>query len=211
MRLAADTLAFERDLWRQGFKCLAGVDEAGRGPLAGPVVAAAVVFRPNQKQLPGIDDSKRLSPQMRDKAFKLIHKKAWSVGIGAASEEEIDALNIRRASLLAMQRAVEALTLPAEYCLCDGREMPAFGMNGLPLIKGDQRSMSIAAASIIAKVTRDRIMIEYDALYPQYGFARHKGYPTLQHLIAIRTHGFCPIHRRSFHPKFLYDQPGDQL
>ncbi len=201
-----DLLYFEQRLWANGIRCIAGVDEAGRGPLAGPVVAAAVVFRPHQALLPGINDSKKLSAKQREKAFSSIYENAWAVAIGMATESEIDQLNIRCATFLAMERAVAALSVKVEHCLVDGHELPLSIMHGEAIIKGDQRSMSIAAASIVAKVTRDRLMIEYDGQYPQYGFAQHKGYPTAAHLQALRLHGLCPIHRRSFHPKLLNDQ-----
>jgi len=196
-----DMLQIERSLWNRGFSRVAGVDEAGRGPLAGPVVAAAVVFPAGQSMLSGIDDSKRLTPRQRERFFEAIYKSALAVGVGLADEAEIDRINILQATFLAMNRAVMSLTAQIDYLLVDGRDMPFTDHAGESLIRGDARSMSIAAASIIAKVTRDRIMAEYDLHYRQYGFARHKGYPTRRHIEAIAQHGYCPIHRRSFRLK----------
>lgn len=193
-------LVHEKELWRQGCRFVAGVDEAGRGPLAGPVVAAAVVFFPTP-EIPLIDDSKKLNEKMRDLLFGEITHKAGSYGIGVAEVEEIDRLNIFHASLLAMRRALERLSVQPEHILVDGN---AFSHETVPfttLVKGDARCYSIAAASILAKVTRDRMMLEYDQQYPQYGFCRHKGYATDEHLNAIEEYGYCPLHRRSFNPK----------
>jgi ribonuclease HII len=192
------TLELEHELWAAGIERIAGLDEAGRGPLAGPVVAAAVIL-PRGVELPGVDDSKKLSPHRRERLFDAICSQALAFGIGMADHETIDRINILQASILAMHRAVEALRVPAEFLLVDGN---AFSHERLPfrtVIGGDGRSLSIAAASILAKVTRDRLMTEYDAEYPGYGFAQHKGYGTPQHLEAIRQRGTCPIHRRSFH------------
>lgn len=187
----------------QGIRVLAGIDEVGRGPLAGPVVAAAVIFPSHQSYINGINDSKKLSPWQREKMVEEIKDKAMALMIGMASEQEIDEINILRATHLAMHRAVASLSMQPEYLLIDGRDMPFQHLPGKAVVKGDCLSMSIAAASIIAKVTRDHIMREYDSLFPQYGFARHKGYSTQLHIQAIRTYGFCPIHRRSFKPKAL--------
>ncbi len=205
-----DWLYYERELWRSGFCHVAGVDEAGRGPLAGPVVAAAVVFRPDAPPIDGINDSKQLSASRREELFKTIIASATSIGVGSASPEEIDRFNILQATYLAMARAIALLIPPPDQLLIDGRGMPRSGVPGRALVKGDCLSMSIAAASIIAKVTRDQIMVNYDALHPAYGFAGHKGYPTEGHIKAIRQHGLCPIHRRSFHPRALNEIPGPQ-
>lgn len=190
-------LTYEKDARRKGHKVIAGVDEVGRGPLAGAVVAAAVIL-PEDIRIKGLDDSKKLTPLKRDSLYEEIMDKAlcWSVGI--ASVEEIDTLNIYRASLQSMKRAVEGLAKCPEYLLVDAVQVPEVTMPQLPIIKGDGLSLSIAAASVIAKVTRDRMMDELDKTYPQYGFARHKGYGTREHIEAIRKHGPCPLHRRSF-------------
>ena len=185
----------------------AGVDEAGRGPLAGPVVAAAVILPPDYRN-PLICDSKKLSPARRERAFSLIHEEAAACAVAFASPEEIDKINILQASLLAMRRAVEALPLPPDFLFVDGNHrIPCdrrilCGLFQEPLIGGDRRCLSVAAASILAKVTRDRIMAEFDLEYPGYGFADHKGYPTLKHFEAIRRLGPCPIHRRTFRGVF---------
>jgi len=193
-------LQFERALWQQGCRFVAGVDEAGRGPLAGPVVAAAVVYD-GAPSIPMIDDSKKLSNSKREALFQKITQHAHAFGIGVATVGEIDSINIYHASLLAMRRAVENLTVRPNHLLVDGN---AFGESAIPvttIVKGDARSYAIASASILAKVTRDRMMTEYDRQFPGYGFARHKGYATRQHLDAIEKMGYCALHRRSFHPK----------
>ncbi len=178
------------------------MDEAGRGPLAGPVVAACVAL-PADFPLDGIRDSKTLSPAQRERAFARILADALAVGIGQADAEEIDALNILRATHLAMRRAVEALApaLALSLVLVDGLAVPPLPCSAQrALVRGDSLSASIAAASIVAKVTRDRLMCEADLLYPQFGFAGHKGYGAPSHLAALRAHGPCPLHRRSFAP-----------
>ena len=191
-------LQHEARLWHAGFHLVAGIDEAGRGPLAGPVVAAAVIF-PIGTFIEGIDDSKRLSPRRREYLFDLIQEKALCLGIGKCSPEEIDDINILQASLKAMRRAVEKLSEAPDHLLIDGRwELPGYEGSQEALVKGDSRCFSVAAASIIAKVTRDRIMREYHATFPQYGFDRHKGYPSKAHREAIKKYGYCDIHRRSF-------------
>jgi ribonuclease HII len=176
---------------------IAGLDEAGRGPLAGPVVAAAVVLPPKGKWT-GVDDSKKLSPAQREKIFPLLFEKALGVGVGIVEAQEIDRLNILQASLRAMQLAVEKLPLPPDFLLIDGIHALRFPLPQQTIPKGDQRCLSIAAASIVAKVTRDRLMTAYHDQYPQYNFARHKGYGTKEHLQAIRKYGCCPLHRQSF-------------
>ncbi len=180
-----------------GFRHIAGVDEAGRGPLAGPVVAAAVIL-PLDQDFPGIDDSKRLSAKKRERLFEEIHAAAIGVGVGMVGPGEIDALNIRKASLLAMKKAVMALPAAPDFCLVDGRDEIPFAIPQAPVIKGDRRSLSVAAASIIAKVTRDRLMCAYHEQYPGYGFDRNMGYGTRQHREALKRIGPSPIHRRSF-------------
>lgn len=197
-------LRCERALWGSGIRFIAGVDEVGVGPLAGPVIAAAVVL-PEGVRERGVDDSKRLTALQRDQMAARIRAVALAVGVGRAEVEEIDRINIYQAALLAMRRAVEALPLSPEQILVDARTIPGVSTPQTPMIRGDQRSYSIAAASIIAKVTRDALMAELDREYPQYGFARHMGYATAEHLAAIERHGPCPLHRRSFAP---VRQPG---
>ena len=190
-------LAFENQAMLNGYKVIAGVDEAGRGPLAGPVVSAAVIL-PENFDIPGINDSKKLSEKKREALFPVIQKRAIAFGIGLADHKEIDQINILQASLLSMKRAVEALSVTPDYLLVDGKFNIACTIDQRSVIKGDALSLSIAAASILAKVTRDRIMADLDLQYPEYGFKRHKGYPTKAHKDAILTHGPCPVHRRSF-------------
>ena len=192
-------LRYERNLWNEGKKYVAGLDEAGRGPLAGPVVAAAVVFYENP-QISMINDSKKLTEEVREYLFDLILNETLC-GIGAAEVGEIDRINIYQASFLAMDRALENLDTQPEHLLVDGRAFPRNDIPFTTIVKGDSISYSVAAASILAKVTRDRMMREYDQEFPQYGFANHKGYATREHLDAIEEFGYCPIHRRSFHPK----------
>lgn len=189
---------------------LCGIDEVGRGPLAGNVVAACVVLDLRGKPIPGIDDSKKLSPEAREELAPLIRERALAYGVGEATVEEIDRLNIYHASHLAMRRALEALAASAApecarpaLVLVDGnRTVPGVAYPQRALVGGDALSASIAPASILAKVARDRALVEADALYPQYGFARHKGYPTREHREALRLHGPCPLHRRSFRLEF---------
>lgn len=190
-------LAFEKQAILDGYKVIAGVDEAGRGPLAGPVVSAAVVL-PEKFDVPGINDSKKLSEKKREALFPLIQNQAIAFGIGMADHGEIDRINILQASLLSMKRAVEDLGLTPDYLLIDGKFTIDSTIDQRPVIKGDALSLSIAAASILAKVTRDRIMKDLDLRYPVYGFSRHKGYPTKAHKEAILTHGPSPVHRKSF-------------
>ena len=193
---------FEHAAMEEGFSLICGVDEAGRGPLAGPVCAAAVILPPDL-ELEGLNDSKKLSEKRREALYPLICEQALAYGIAFASEQEIDELNILQATFLAMRRAVRQLGQKPDLALVDGNREPDFG--DIPvrtIIKGDSRSANIAAASILAKVTRDRFMLEQDAAYPQYGFAVHKGYGTQKHYAALREFGPCPIHRRSFLKKF---------
>ncbi len=190
-------LKWERSLWKKGIKLIAGIDEAGRGPLAGPVVAAAVIFPKKIKPF-DLNDSKKLSPRQREKFYELIWDQAMAVGIGYSNEKIIDEINILQATYRAMREAVASLPIIPDYVLVDGREIPDLNIQQTAIVKGDGKCFSIAAASIIAKVTRDRLMIEYDRKYPNYNFARHKGYPTKKHIQAILKHGTCPIHRASF-------------
>ena len=188
---------FEEKARRQGFQVIAGLDEAGRGPLAGPVVAAAVVL-PRTRSISGVADSKTLKAEQREKALSLIRKGALGIGVGIVEAEEIDRLNILQASLKAMELALQDLSLTPDCLLIDGLHTLRLPLNQQAIIKGDGRCLSIAAASIVAKVTRDRLMVDYHERYPQYNFARHKGYGTREHLQAIREHGCCPLHRQSF-------------
>ncbi|MEE9357899.1 ribonuclease HII [Candidatus Vondammii sp. HM_W22] len=178
---------------------IAGVDEVGRGPLAGPVVAAAVILDPNAT-ITGLADSKKLSEKRREALAVEIEKKALSWALGRAEVEEIDEINILHASLLAMKRAVEALDMPAEHALIDGNRCPDLPCSAEAIIGGDGSEPAISAASIIAKVARDREMVDLDSRYPGYGLAKHKGYPTKVHIEALKTLGVTEIHRRSFGP-----------
>ena len=188
---------FELACQQSGYKQIAGIDEAGRGALAGPVIAAAVIL-PAHCNIKGLRDSKQLSPKQRVYLFDEIHNVAVSIGIGSADHRVVDRLNVLQATLLAMQKAVEKLTPAPDYLLVDGLDLPEVSIVGEAIPKGDSRSYSIAAASIVAKVTRDRLMVELDPIYPNYGFSRHKGYPTSQHRQAIAQFGASDIHRRTF-------------
>ncbi len=202
-------LTFESACHARGLSWIAGVDEAGRGPLAGPVAAAAVIL-PRGFACPGLDDSKKISPAGRDVFFEIITTDPeiiWSVA--TANHEEIDRINILRATHLAMRRAVEALQQKPDFCLIDGLPVRDFHIPHQGIVKGDGISLSIAAASIIAKVTRDRIMLKIDREFPQFGFAKHQGYGTKAHLEALRTHGPCRHHRRSFQPVAQLTLPFD--
>lgn len=196
-RRLAMLLERERALWAAGIERIAGVDEAGVGPLAGPVVAAAVVFPPGEG-LPGVDDSKRLLPGRRVELAASIRAAAAAVSVAVVEPAEIDRVNIYRATLEAMRRAVEGLPVRPQHLLVDARRVPGCDLPQEPIVKGDARCHAIAAASILAKVTRDALMQEYEAAYPGYGFAEHKGYGTAAHRDAIRRLGPCAIHRRSF-------------
>lgn len=180
---------------------ICGVDEAGRGPLAGPVCAAAVIL-PEHLQIPGLNDSKKLTDKKRRELFPVIQQQAIAYGIGLASEAEIDEINILQATFLAMRRALEQLTVLPEIALIDGNRETDFGLPVKTVVKGDSLSANIAAASVLAKVTRDNIMVELAQQYPEYGFEIHKGYGTKAHYEALRTYGPSPIHRRSFLKKF---------
>jgi ribonuclease HII len=176
---------------------VAGLDEAGRGPLAGPVVAAAVVLGPGMR-IAGVDDSKRLTPEEREELYPVIHARAVAVGVGVVDAETIDRVNILQATRRAMGLALGSLGVEPELVLTDFVALDGLRCPQRNLVNGDQRSATVAAASIIAKVTRDRMMAEADREYPQYGFGRHKGYATLEHLAALIMHGPCPLHRRTF-------------
>ncbi len=189
----------ESELWERGLELVAGVDEAGRGPLAGPVVAAAVVL-PRELPFDGIDDSKKLTAARRDELFALIHGHALAIGVGSSSEKVIDDINILRATHAAMRQAVAALGIEPDHLLIDGDPVPDLPAPQTAIHRGDEQSAAIAAASIVAKVTRDRLLVEYDTTYPGYGFARHKGYGTPDHMAALTRLGPCEIHRRSFAP-----------
>jgi ribonuclease HII len=192
-------LRFERELWERGVSLIAGIDEAGMSPLAGPVSAAAVVLDVGWRA-PGINDSKQVDPERRLELAECIRSQARAFAVAFVEPEEIDKLNIYWAGLLAMQRAVEALGVVPQHLLIDARRLRELPIEQTRIVKGDELSLSIAAASILAKTARDSRMIAYDREYPEYGFARHKGYPVRQHLEALEQHGPCPIHRRSFAP-----------
>ena len=196
-----DLWTLENELRTPDAEPLCGVDEAGRGPLAGPVCAAAVMLPPGL-EIPGLNDSKKLSEKKREALYDTIIAQALSYGIAFASEQEIDEINILQATFLAMERAMAQLTPPPELALIDGNRSKDFGLPVRTIVKGDSLSASIAAASILAKVTRDRLMEQYDEQYPQYGFAVHKGYGTKRHYAALREYGPCPIHRQTFLKKF---------
>lgn len=195
-------LNYERQFWKVGKRYLVGIDEAGRGPLAGPVVAAAVLF-PQHIFIAGVNDSKKLSPATRERLYDLILGKALAIGVGCCDEKLIDQINILQATYCAMKGAIASLGIPPEHVLVDGRLIPDLNIPQTAIVGGDGKCFSIAAASIIAKVSRDRLMVEYDRQFPQYGFAQHKGYPTRKHIQAIIKHGYCAIHRRSFKIKSL--------
>ena len=192
---------FEEKHYAEGFTAVCGCDEAGRGPLCGPVVAAAVIL-PRGLVIEGLNDSKKISEKKREKLYDEIIEKAVAYGIAEATPEEIDEYNILNASMLAMRRAVEKLAVKADFALIDGNCSRGFEIATETVVKGDARSYSIAAASILAKVTRDRGCEELDRLYPMYGIAKHKGYPPKDHMAAVREHGVAPIYRKSF-LKFL--------
>jgi ribonuclease HII len=191
------TRSFEEQAERSGARRVAGIDEAGRGPLAGSVVAAAVILSPGI-HIKNLNDSKLLSPLVREKLFTEIMSKAESVGVGIVSHKTIDEINILQATRLAMKRAVESISPPPDFLLIDGPISLETAVTQMSIVKGDSLSVSISAAAIIAKVTRDRMMVDLHRQYPIYGFDRHKGYPTRRHLQAIRDYGPCPIHRKTF-------------
>lgn len=192
-----DPITLDETFRRQGFELLAGVDEAGRGPLAGPVVAAAVIL-PRGTVIPGLSDSKVLPARRREQLLDIIMRSATSVGVGLVHADVIDRINILQATIRAMEEAVSRLRPAPQALLIDGPRGIGHPVPQFPLVKGDSRSQAIAAASVVAKVTRDRLMAKYHTLFPQYRFDCHKGYATPGHLEAIRKHGCCPIHRRTF-------------
>ena len=187
----------ENELFDSGITVICGVDEAGRGPLAGPVCAAACIL-PRGLEIEGLNDSKKLTEKRRDALYDVIKEKAVAYGIAFATVEEIEELNILGATYLAMNRAIEQLTVTPDLALIDGNRNTGIAVNSQPVVKGDSKCADIAAASILAMVTRDRYMLELDKEYPMYGFAKHKGYGTKDHYAAIREHGMCPAHRPSF-------------
>jgi len=193
--------SYEAEAYSKGISLVAGVDEAGRGPLAGPVVAAAVIL-PEDVFIEGLNDSKKLTPRKRDLLFDIIKEKAVAYGIGIVDEKFIDETNILIATKKAMEIAIRSLNPQPELLLIDAVRLEEVDIRQIPIIKGDSLSISIAAASIIAKVTRDRLLEEMDSLYPQYGFKKHKGYGTKEHINAIKKYGICPIHRVSFTKNF---------
>ena len=192
---------YENIRYNEGYTAVCGTDEAGRGPLCGPVVAAAVIL-PRDVEIEGLNDSKKLTEKKREKLFDIIKEKAVAYAIAEASPAEIDEINILNASMLAMKRAIEALPVKADFALIDGNCSRGFDIPTETIVKGDSLSVSIAAASILAKVTRDRQCLELDREYPQYGIAKHKGYPTKDHMDAVRKYGPAPIYRMTF-LKFL--------
>lgn len=190
---------YEEEAFSLGYELIGGVDEVGRGPLAGPVVAAAVIL-PRDAKIPGINDSKKLSFQQRERLCKTISNLIIDWGIGIVDEQMVDEINILQATYLAMEKAIKSLKSKPHFLLIDGFKIPQVDIPQKPIIKGDQLSISIQVASILAKVIRDRIMVEYDNEFPQYGFAKHKGYGTSLHIDSIKKYGICKIHRRSFEP-----------
>lgn len=195
-------LEFERELYEKGIEFVAGVDEAGRGPLCGPVVAAAVILPKNEK-IAGVNDSKKLSEKKREELFEVIKEKAVAYSVGIVDEKVIDEINILEATRLAMKKAVEGLSHVPEFVLVDAEKHVPISVPYTAIVKGDARSESIAAASIIAKVTRDHMIEKLDKKYPEYNFAKNKGYGTREHIQAIKEHGLCEIHRKTFCKKFV--------
>ena len=195
-------LEYENKVISSGYKNVCGVDEAGRGPLAGPVCAAAVIL-PEHTIIEGVNDSKKLSEKKREALFDIITEQAEDWSIGFATVEEIEEINILNAAMLAMKRAVEGLKIPVDFAIIDGNRKPSLNIDCEAVVKGDAKSMSVAAASILAKVSRDRILRQYAIDYPQYGFEKHKGYGTAAHIAALREFGPCPIHRKSFIKNFV--------
>lgn len=194
--------AYENELYIKGYNLICGVDEAGRGPLCGPVVAAAVIL-PKDIYIEGVNDSKKLTEKKRELLYEEITKKAIAWAVGISDVDVIEEVNILNATRLAMKQAVEGLKVPAEYALIDAEKKVPITIPYIPIIKGDMLSQSIAAASIIAKVTRDHMLIEFDKEYPEYNFIKNKGYGTKEHIEAIKKNGLCKIHRPSFCKKFI--------
>lgn len=197
--------SIENEYREKGFDIICGVDEAGRGPLAGPVYAAAVIL-PSDCVIEGLNDSKKLTEKKREALFDEIKEKALAYGIARADEKEIDEINILNATFLAMKRAIDSLSVRPDLALIDGNQKPHTDIEEVTVVKGDAKSMSIAAASVLAKVSRDRFMLEMAGKYPQYEFARHKGYGTKLHYEKIAQYGVCDIHRRTFLKKILGEQ-----
>ena len=192
-----DWLEFEKEALAKGYKSVCGVDEAGRGPLAGPVCAAAVIL-PEGVIIDGVNDSKKLSEKKRESLFDVIREQALSYSIAYATVDEIEEINILNATMLAMRRAINGLEIKADYAMIDGNKIPPLDIDAECIVKGDAKSMSIACASILAKVSRDRLLYKYADEYPMYGFDKHKGYGTKVHREAILKYGPCPYHRKSF-------------
>lgn len=192
-----DWLEFEKEALAKGYKSVCGVDEAGRGPLAGPVCAAAVIL-PEDVIIDGVNDSKKLSEKKRESLFDVIREQALSYSIAYATVDEIEEINILNATMLAMRRAIDGLDIKADYAMIDGNKIPPIDIDAECIVKGDAKSMSIACASILAKVSRDRLLYKYAEEYPMYGFDKHKGYGTKVHREAILKYGPCPYHRKSF-------------
>ncbi len=197
-----DWLEFEKEAAAKGYKAVCGVDEAGRGPLAGPLCAAAVIL-PENTIIEGVNDSKKLSEKKREALFDVIKEQALSYSIAFASVEEIEKMNILNATMLAMKRAVEGLDVKADYAMIDGNRLPNLDIDSEFIIKGDAKSMSIACASILAKVSRDRLLYKYAEEFPEYSFDKHKGYGTKVHVEALKKYGPCKYHRLSFLTKIL--------
>jgi len=199
-----DWFAFENAAVEKGYKVICGIDEAGRGPLAGPVFAAAVIL-PSNQMIEGVNDSKKLTEKKREFLFDIIKETAIGYSVGFATETEVDEINILQATFLAMKRAYDGLDVRTDFALVDGNRMPHLGVDTQIIIKGDALSANIAAASILAKVSRDRLMYEIDKIYPQYQFAKHKGYGTALHIEMLKKYGPCPVHRKTFLKKILGD------
>lgn len=195
-------LEYENILISEGFNNISGIDEAGRGPLAGPVCAAAVIL-PQNTVIEGVNDSKKLSEKKREELYDIIKSTALSYSIAFSSVQEIEEINILNATMLAMKRAVESLDIKPDYVIVDGNKIPPIEIPAQAIVKGDSKSMSIACASILAKVSRDRLLLEYAKKYPQYHFEKHKGYGTKLHVEALKEYGPCPVHRHSFLKKVL--------
>ena len=194
-----NNLFYEETVWSQGNDLIAGIDEVGRGPLAGPVVACAIIL-PKEFYLEEITDSKKLSSRKREELFNIIKKEAVSIGLGLVREDVIDLINIRQATFLAMKKAISRLKIQPDHVLVDGEKIPQIDIPQIPIVKGDTLSFTISSASIIAKVTRDRLMDKYHNFWPEYNFRGHKGYGTKEHILSLEKYGICPIHRKSFKP-----------
>ena len=204
--MSSNLLKYERELYKNNITLIAGVDEAGRGPLVGPVVAAAVIL-PKNYHLEGLNDSKQLSEKKREAFFQILQKEAVSIGVGIVSAEEIDRINILEASRKAMYIALENLSIPPKYILSDAMSLNDIDIPSRPIIHGDALSLSIAAASVIAKVTRDHIMYEFDQKYPEYHYKKNKGYPTKEHLELIKKYGITKEYRMTFKPvKYVLEE-----